>query len=327
MANAKISQLPLATTPVVGTEVLPIVQSGQTVRVSIDNLTNGKAVSTSNLNVVGTASISGNFAVNTTKFTVAASSGNTITDGTLDVAGDFAIATNKFNVTATSGDTTVAGTLGVTDDFAVNTDKFTVEAATGNTAFEGDLAINTDKFTVTAASGNTEAAGTLSATGDFAINTNKFTVAAASGNTAAAGTLSAVGNFAINTDKFTVTAANGNTLVAGSLDVTGLTTLTGGIVGGVQSLSGAGAVNLTTVLTVFTSTATGNALTLSNGIAGQIKTIAYVSEAAGADTGILTPTTPLGFSTITFNAIGDTATLQYTSVGWVILAVRGATVA
>jgi hypothetical protein len=45
MADLKISQLPAATTPLAGTEVLPIVQSGTTKQVSIDNLTTGKAVS------------------------------------------------------------------------------------------------------------------------------------------------------------------------------------------------------------------------------------------------------------------------------------------
>jgi hypothetical protein len=45
MADLKISQLPAATTPLAGSEVLPIVQSGTTKQVSIDNLTAGKAVS------------------------------------------------------------------------------------------------------------------------------------------------------------------------------------------------------------------------------------------------------------------------------------------
>jgi hypothetical protein len=45
MADLKISQLPAATTPLAGTEVLPIVQAGTTKQVSIDNLTAGKAVS------------------------------------------------------------------------------------------------------------------------------------------------------------------------------------------------------------------------------------------------------------------------------------------
>jgi len=39
MADTKISALPAATTPLAGTEVLPIVQSSVTVKVSVDNLT------------------------------------------------------------------------------------------------------------------------------------------------------------------------------------------------------------------------------------------------------------------------------------------------
>jgi hypothetical protein len=45
MADLKISALTGASTPLAGTEVLPIVQSGSTVKVSVDNLTAGRAVS------------------------------------------------------------------------------------------------------------------------------------------------------------------------------------------------------------------------------------------------------------------------------------------
>jgi len=44
MADKKISQLTGATTPLAGTEVLPIVQGGSTVKVSVANLTAGRAV-------------------------------------------------------------------------------------------------------------------------------------------------------------------------------------------------------------------------------------------------------------------------------------------
>lgn len=44
MADKKISQLTGATTPLAGTEVLPIVQGGTTVKVSIDNVTKGRTV-------------------------------------------------------------------------------------------------------------------------------------------------------------------------------------------------------------------------------------------------------------------------------------------
>jgi hypothetical protein len=53
MADKKISQLTGATTPLAGTEVLPIVQGGSTVKVSVDNLTAGKAVSAASLSTTG----------------------------------------------------------------------------------------------------------------------------------------------------------------------------------------------------------------------------------------------------------------------------------
>ena len=43
MADTKISALPASTTPLAGTEVLPIVQSGATVKVSVANLTAGRS--------------------------------------------------------------------------------------------------------------------------------------------------------------------------------------------------------------------------------------------------------------------------------------------
>jgi hypothetical protein len=49
MADTKISALPASTTPLAGTEVLPIVQSGVTRQVSVANLTAGRAVSATEL--------------------------------------------------------------------------------------------------------------------------------------------------------------------------------------------------------------------------------------------------------------------------------------
>jgi hypothetical protein len=108
---------------------------------------------------------------------------------------------------------------------------------------------------------------------------------------------------------------------------TGSQTFSGAIIGAVQALSGPGAVNITTLTTAFTSTATGNALTLADGVAGQIKTIVYVAEAAGGDTGILTPTNLGSATTITFNAVGDSVTLQFIGADWWVIGFRGAVVA
>lgn len=44
MADQKISQLTAATTPLAGTEVVPLVQSGETKKVTVDSLTKGRTV-------------------------------------------------------------------------------------------------------------------------------------------------------------------------------------------------------------------------------------------------------------------------------------------
>jgi hypothetical protein len=49
MADKKISALPAATTPLAGTEVLPVVQGGTTDQVSVANLTAGRDVATKNV--------------------------------------------------------------------------------------------------------------------------------------------------------------------------------------------------------------------------------------------------------------------------------------
>jgi hypothetical protein len=54
MANSKISALSAASTPLAGTEVLPIVQGGITEQVSVANLTAGRAVSAASLSLTTT---------------------------------------------------------------------------------------------------------------------------------------------------------------------------------------------------------------------------------------------------------------------------------
>jgi hypothetical protein len=56
MADKKISALTSSTTPLAGTEVLPIVQGGATVKVSVANLTAGRSVSASEVRVGGSSS-------------------------------------------------------------------------------------------------------------------------------------------------------------------------------------------------------------------------------------------------------------------------------
>jgi hypothetical protein len=130
------------------------------------------------LTATGTLALSGDFAINTNKFTVTAASGNTLVAGTL----------------AVTGASTLTGAVGVTGDFAVNTNKFTVAASSGNTLVAGTLAVTgAATLSSTLAAGNTTITGTLAASGNVAINTDKFTVAAASGNTLVSGTLAVTG--------------------------------------------------------------------------------------------------------------------------------------
>lgn len=91
-----------------------------------------------------------------------------------------------------------------------------------------------------------------------------------------------------------------------------------------QSLSGAGAVNVTNTFTSLTTTGASQALTLANGSVGEMKIIVHTVDGGSA---VLTPTTKIGFSTITFTAVGDSATLIYTSAGWAIIGSRGVTIA
>jgi hypothetical protein len=64
MADVKISGLPASTTPLAGTEVLPVVQSGTTKQVSVANLTAGRAVSAASLNASGAGSFGDKLTVN-----------------------------------------------------------------------------------------------------------------------------------------------------------------------------------------------------------------------------------------------------------------------
>jgi hypothetical protein len=118
-----------------------------------------------------------------------------------------------------------------------------------------------------------------------------------------------------------VTSTNGF-IGAVTGNVTG--NITGDVTATNQALSGAGAVNITDMLTSLTTTGASQALTLADGVVGQIKIIIHTVDGGSA---VLTPTTKIGFSTVTFTAVGDSVALIYTATGWAIFGTRGATVA
>ena len=98
------------------------------------------------------------------------------------------------------------------------------------------------------------------------------------------------------------------------------------ITGGVQALSGAGAADLTNLVTELTTAAGAAAVTLADGsTSGQVKIINMIVD--GGD-GTLTPVTFANGTTITFDAVAESATLVWNStIGWVATSVQGATIA
>ncbi len=109
----------------------------------------------------------------------------------------------------------------------------------------------------------------------------------------------------------------GNAMLAGFINTTASP----------QALSGPGAILLTSYQTLFTSTGTGDALTLGlTTKIGQLKKVSYVAEGSGSDTGVITPA--LGtFTTATLNAIGDYVTFIWTGIaGWAVIEFVGATI-
>lgn len=92
MADKKISALPAATTPLAGTEVLPIVQGGTTDQVSVANLTAARAVSGASFNVTGSTPPTNGI------YLPAANSVGIATNGsvqcTVDATGNFGLGTS-----------------------------------------------------------------------------------------------------------------------------------------------------------------------------------------------------------------------------------------
>lgn len=91
-----------------------------------------------------------------------------------------------------------------------------------------------------------------------------------------------------------------------------------------QALSGAGAVNVTSLVTLYTSTGDAQALTLANGtVTGQLKIIHHTVDGGS---GVLTPTTPGNFATITLTNIHEWAALQWSGSVWNVIAASPLTV-
>lgn len=115
--------------------------------------------------------------------------------------------------------------------------------------------------------------------------------------------------------------------VAGNLEFVSPTDATAKYAG-IPAIAGtttkAGATLAVPITHRFVTMTTGGveALTLANGVPGQLITITLGTD--GGD-GTLTPATKTGFSTIVFADVKDTATLQYVddTIGWVLVGYYG----
>ena len=93
--------------------------------------------------------------------------------------------------------------------------------------------------------------------------------------------------------------------------------------GGKSTTAGGGTLAIPTTARYVSKTTSGTeALTLANGIPGQLLTITLDTDGG---TGTLTPATSTGFATIVFADAGDQATLQYhdSTVGWTTVGLVG----
>ena len=84
------------------------------------------------------------------------------------------------------------------------------------------------------------------------------------------------------------------------------------------------AISVASSITHINTTAGAHAGAMANGTNGQIKIITMITD--GGDS-VVTPAALAGYTTITFNDVGDSATLVFTNSNWVVLSHIGCTLA
>ena len=84
------------------------------------------------------------------------------------------------------------------------------------------------------------------------------------------------------------------------------------------------AISVASSITHINTTAGAHAGAMANGTNGQIKIITMITDGGNS---VVTPAALAGYSTITFNDVGDSATLVFTNSMWVLLSHVGCTLA
>ena len=246
MANQKISELPAASTPLAGTEVLPIVQGGVTVKVSAADVTAGRAVSASSLTLSTALAVTSGGTGQTTytdgQLLIGNTTGNTLTKATL-TAGSGVTITNG------SGSVTIAATGSGTVTSVGGTGTVNGITLTGTVTTSGSLTLG---GTLSGVSLTSQVSGTLpvanGGTGQTSYTNGELLIGNTTGNTLT---------------KTTLTAGSGITITNGAGSIT--IDATGGGGGTVTSVSGTGTVNGITLTGTVT---TSGSLTLGGTLSG-----------------------------------------------------------
>tara|TARA_R110002072_G_scaffold184_1_gene1219 strand:+ start:1990 stop:2436 length:447 start_codon:yes stop_codon:yes gene_type:complete len=84
------------------------------------------------------------------------------------------------------------------------------------------------------------------------------------------------------------------------------------------------AISVASSITHINTTAGAHAGAMANGTNGQIKIITMITDGGNS---VVTPAALAGYTTITFNDVGDSATLVFTNSNWVVLSHIGCTLA
>ena len=269
---------------------------------------NGITTNASNANLELSANGSGVVDVKDAMTTVGQTiTGNVVIDGQFDIdnisiSGNGIIATNSgggININPNaSGQVTIGGTVVQVPGLMSATDI----NVTSNVLLGADCLITTN---VSNADINIDANGTGSVYIDeLRFRDNNITTHVTNAN------------LELTTDGTGTIELQTNTNVTGDL------TVSGAFIGSRQTISGAGAINLTTLFTEITTTGT-DAYSLANGTVGQVKIITMAVNGGDAT---ITPTTFANGTSMTMDAVHDSVTLIYGASGWVVLASQNVTI-
>ena len=126
-----------------------------------------------------------------------------------------------------------------------------------------------------------------------------------------------------NTTEATAAGAGSVTTAGGIYAAKRVVTATS-FVHGVQTFTGSGAASSTTGVSAITSSGAAQAISLTDGVEGQQKTIIHKADGGSI---VITPTTKTGFSSVTLEDAGESVTMIFLSTtGWNIIGNNGATI-